>query len=98
MEWCQGGDKTFFIQKKVFDALGGYCERHVIMEEYEFLRRAKKAGFKLKIIPRFALVSARKYAKNSYVRVNLANFVILNLWRFGVEPERLRRIYRRLLN
>lgn len=97
MEWCQGGDKTFFINKKVFDALGGYNERHVIMEEYEFLRRAKKAGFSLKIIPEFALVSARKYAKNSYLRVNLANFAVFNLWKMGVEPERLRQIYRKLL-
>ncbi len=98
MEWCQGGDKTFFIEKKEFNALGGYCEKHVIMEEYDFFRRAKKAGHRVKIIPHFAIVSARKYIKNSYVRVNLANLTVLNLWRFGIEPERLRHIYKRLLN
>jgi rSAM/selenodomain-associated transferase 2 len=98
MLWCQGGDKTFFIEKKLFFELGSFCERHVIMEEYDFLRRANRAGFRLEILPQKVMVSTRKYDKNHFLRVNFANFVVFNAWRFGVDPARLRGFYRRLLN
>ena len=38
--FCQGGDKTFFIRRKLFFEIGQYDTRYVIMEEYDFLRRA----------------------------------------------------------
>jgi rSAM/selenodomain-associated transferase 2 len=98
MLWCQGGDKTFFVEKELFFELGTYCERHVIMEEYDFLRRANRAGFRLDILPQKVVVSTRKYEKNHFLRVNFANFVVFNAWRFGANPARLRGIYRRLLN
>jgi rSAM/selenodomain-associated transferase 2 len=95
---CQGGDKTFFIRRETFFALGGYDPGHVIMEEYEFLRRAKKAGYPISVLPCDCLVSARKYEKNSWLRVQIANFIVYNLWAWGrVQPCRLQRIYRGLL-
>lgn len=94
--WCQGGDKTFFIRKEVFRQLGGYDERHVIMEEYDFLRRAMPL-YRLRIIPKYAIVSARKYERNGWVRVQLANIITFNLWRLGVAPSYLKRLYKSML-
>ncbi len=94
--WCQGGDKTFFIKKEIFEKTGGYDERHVIMEEYDFVRRVMPL-YKLLIIPKYATVSARKYEQNGWLRVQLANIVVFNLWRRGAAPERLRRIYKTML-
>lgn len=94
--WCQGGDKTFFIKKEIFEKTGGYDERHVIMEEYDFLRRTMPV-YKLLIIPKYAVVSARKYKQNGWLRVQLANIIVFNLWRLCVAPERLKKLYKTML-
>ena len=97
--FCQGGDKTYFIRKSDFLALGGYDPDHVVMEEYDFLRRAKKEGLNYLIVPRQAIVSARKYDQNSWLRVQIANFVVFNLWAWGLaQPQTLRSLYVRMLN
>lgn len=97
--FCQGGDKTFFIKRSLFFELGAYDLKHVIMEEYDFLRRARKAGYKLAVLPQKCLVSARKYENNSWLRVQLANMVVYNLWSWNLaHPEQLKVVYRRMLN
>lgn len=95
--WCQGGDKTFFIKKEIFDALGGYDERFVVMEEYDFLRRAMPV-YPLRILPKNVLVSARKYQHNSWLRVQVANLGAFTLFRCGVAPVRIKRFYCWLLH
>lgn len=95
--WCQGGDKTFFIRKSVFDQMGGYNEYYSIMEEYDFLLRARRAKLPFYIIPKNARVSARKYRENGWLRVQLANLVAFNLFRWGAEPNRVKNVYRRML-
>jgi GT2 family glycosyltransferase len=96
--FCQGGDKTFFIRRKLFFELGQYDIRYVIMEEYDFLRRAQKRGHHLAVLPCECLVSARKYTHNSWLRVQIANAVVFNLWAWGgARPETLRAVYRRIL-
>ncbi len=94
--WCQGGDKTFFIKKDIFEAFGGYDERFVVMEEYDFLQRALKKH-PLRILPKYVLVSARKYEQNSWFRVQLANFGAFSLFRLGVEPSKIKRFYKTFL-
>lgn len=95
--WCQGGDKTFFIRKEVFVELGGYDEKYVIMEEYDFIRRARKK-YLMPTLPYTATVSARKYQHNSWLRVQLANLLVFNLFRFGLAPVQLKKIYKQILN
>lgn len=95
--WCQGGDKTFFIRREIFDELGGYDEYYSIMEEYDFLRRAMPR-YPLYTIPKYATVSARKYEQNSWLRVQLANTLVFQLFQCGVAPLRLKRIYKSILH
>jgi hypothetical protein len=95
--WCRGGDETLFVPKAVFEQLNGYDERFCIMEEYDFIRRAK-ALLPFKIIPKYATVSARKYATNSWMRVQIANFTAFNMFRFGIPSEKIAQKYRRMLS
>jgi hypothetical protein len=67
------------------------------MEEYDFLRRAMKKH-PLCILPKNVLVSARKYARNSWFRVQLANLGAFSMFRIGVMPEKIRQFYRSMLN
>ena len=94
---CRGGDQTLFILKNTFNRLGGYRNDYRIMEEYEFILRARKE-LKFKIIPRDVKVSARKYLNNSYLRVNFANLIVFALFRLGASQERIVKVYDKLLN
>ncbi|MFZ4632869.1 MAG: TIGR04283 family arsenosugar biosynthesis glycosyltransferase [Saprospiraceae bacterium] len=95
--WSQGGDKTFFISADIFNALGGYDEKYVVMEEYDFIRRARK-HYRMRTLQKSATVSARKYQHNSWLRVQLANMYVFTLFRWGVAPEKLKRIYKHLVH
>jgi hypothetical protein len=67
------------------------------MEEYDFIRRARKK-YLMPTLPHTATVSARKYQQNSWLRVQLANLLVFNLFRVGLEPIRLKKIYKQILN
>lgn len=95
--WCQGGDKSFFIRRETFEALGGYDENCVVMEEYYFLRKAMKR-YRLHIEPAYMTVSARKYETNSWLRVQMANIGAFAMFRLGFAPARIKRFYTSFLH
>jgi rSAM/selenodomain-associated transferase 2 len=95
--WCRGGDETLYVKRFAFERLKGYDEYFSIMEEYDFIRRAQ-VHFKLKIMPKYALVSARKYETNGYFRVQWANLTVFRLFRKGVSPDIIVETYRGLLD
>lgn len=95
--WCRGGDQTLFVTRNFFWELGGYREEYCIMEEYDLIVRAKEKH-PFKIIPRNVLASARKYAVNGYFRVQFANFLVFNMFRFGASQQLMLKTYQKLLN
>ncbi len=95
--WCRGGDQTLFILRTAFEALEGYDEHYIIMEEHDFILRANEQ-YQFKIIPNYAIVSPRKYDHNSYLRVQLTHLVVFNMFRFGYPQERIVQTYKRFLN
>ncbi|MEM9847215.1 MAG: TIGR04283 family arsenosugar biosynthesis glycosyltransferase [Bacteroidota bacterium] len=92
-----GGDQTLFIKKSVFSNLGGFREEMCIMEDFELTKRAKKLGFQHQIVQADALVSARKYERNSYLRVTLVNLLAFVMFWLKRPPSSIRRVYKRLL-
>jgi len=94
--WCRGGDQTLFVTRSVFDELEGYCPRHLIMEEYDFIARARKK-YPFKIMPKSVIVSARKYDNNGYLKVQFANLIVFNMYRFGVSQKKMLKFYRNML-
>ncbi|MBB5282331.1 rSAM/selenodomain-associated transferase 2 [Rhabdobacter roseus] len=94
--WCRGGDQTLFIPKALFWSLGGYREDHLVMEDYEFILRARRQ-YAFKIIPKAVVISTRKYLHNSYLRVNLANAVVMSMYFLGYSQQKLIRTYKYLI-
>lgn len=92
-----GGDQTLFIRRSTFDALGGFDERLHIMEDFEFVKRAKRAGYQHLLITNDATTSARKYAVNSWLRVNLVNLAVFVGFHIGVPTAKMSHYYRRWL-
>ena len=92
----RGGDQSLFIRKSFFEKIGGYDENHIVMEDYDIIRRGKKFS-DFTLIQDDVEVSSRKYEENSYLRVNWANFIVFSLYYFGVKPRRLLSIYTKLI-
>ena len=94
---CRGGDQTLFITKNLFKDLGGFREDYVIMEDYDLIQRIQKeAAFK--IIPKNAIVSSRKYDRNGYFKVQIANLVVFMMYFAGSSQERMVHAYKSLIN
>lgn len=88
-----GGDQCLFIKKSIFNQLNGFDDTKSFMEDFEFYDRLKKAKIVYKIIDCPAIVSARKYERNSYFRVNLANLITFIKYKCGHRCESLKRSY-----
>lgn len=94
---CYGGDQTLFITKKLFASINGFSASMKIMEDYDIVIRAKQKA-KYKIINKNALVSARKYVKNSWWKVQNANYCIVQMYKKGASQEAMINKYKELLN
>lgn len=94
---CRGGDQSLYITKELFKELNGYNESFKIMEDYDIIIRARKK-YSFKIIPKNVIVSARKYDFNSYLKVNIANFIIFMMFFAKADQDRMIRFYRRMLS
>ncbi len=92
-----GGDQCLFIEREAFIQLGGFNQDQVLMEDFEFFRRMKRHKLPYLIVKNDLLVSARKYQYNSYWRVNLANLLLLVLFRLGFPATRLKKLHQRML-
>lgn len=56
----RGGDQSLYIPKSIFKRLNGYREDHIVMEDYDIMRRGKKIA-RFRLLQDDVLVSARKY-------------------------------------
>jgi rSAM/selenodomain-associated transferase 2 len=93
---CYGGDQTLFVTASLFKQINGYNEELLIMEEYDFVKRAREFT-RYKIFSKATLVSARKYHANTWWRVQKAHYIIVRLYKKGVPQKELVEKYNRLL-
>jgi glycosyltransferase involved in cell wall biosynthesis len=92
----RGGDQTLFITRGLFQQMGGFNERFVIMEDFEFIQRLRRQ-VPFYIVPQDVLVSARKYETNSWLRVQVANLTAFALFFLKASPVRIARTYKAML-
>ncbi len=95
--WCRGGDQSLFVTSAFFHQLNGYDESCQIMEDFDFIIRAKKQT-RFAIIPKDVLVSARKYDHNGYFKVQIANLIALRKFKKGDSYESILSTYKKMLN
>lgn len=90
------GDQSLFIKKAVFEEIGGFREGHIVMEDNEIIRRAKKKGA-FHILKGKVTTSARKYVANGVFRMQAVFYLIYFMYALGFSQERMLRVYRRLI-
>ena len=86
------GDQAIFIKKTVFERLGGFGEIP-IMEDVDLMRRVKKTGQKIAIIPLKVLTSPRRWEKEGLLFSTLRNWILISLYLLGVSPQKLAKFY-----
>ncbi|MFN0276722.1 MAG: TIGR04283 family arsenosugar biosynthesis glycosyltransferase [Chitinophagales bacterium] len=91
-----GGDQTLFIKKESFLSLHGFNEKFCIMEDFEFVRRIKKK-YSFTIISKEIIVSSRKYIKNNWLKVQIANIIAFTMFRLRTNPATIKLFYQKYI-
>ena len=93
---CTGipyGDQAIFIRKKYFHSTGDFKEIP-LMEDVELMRRIKKNGDKIYIIPEKVRTSPRRWEKEGPIYCTLRNWVLITLYSMGIPAEKLMKFYK----
>jgi len=85
------GDHTIFIEKELFEEIGGYKEIS-LMEDIELSLSLKKHS-KPYCVNAFVTTSSRKWESNGIIKTILLMWKIRFLYFFGVSPQKLVNIY-----
>jgi rSAM/selenodomain-associated transferase 2 len=85
------GDQAYFIRRTSFQAVGGYPDQP-LMEDLEIIVRLRKIG-KVVLLPQYVTTSARRHEKIGLLRSVLFMWYLRTLYRFGVSPAQLHRMY-----
>jgi rSAM/selenodomain-associated transferase 2 len=87
------GDQAIFIRRDYFRKLGGY-RRIPIMEDVDLMKRIRKRGDRVSIIPVKVSTSPRRYEQEGIISCTFRNWVLQTLFALGASPERLAKRYR----
>lgn len=90
---CRGGDQSLFIDRNLFNQLGGFNENYSIFEDDEIIARLYRKK-KFVVIQDWITTSARLYMKMGIFKTQFLHFQIyLKKWR-GAGPEELYLLYK----
>lgn len=85
-------DQGLFIEKRVFDEVGGFASLP-IMEDFELVRRLRRRGTVVTLSDA-AVTSARRWQQLGVVRTTIINQIMILGFLGGVPLHRLKRLYR----
>lgn len=85
------GDQAIFVEKNLFDHVGGFPEI-VLMEDVEISRQLKKIS-KPVCVKQKVITSSRRWEKNGVVATVLLMWKLRLYYFFGMSPEKLNQLY-----
>ena len=86
------GDQAIFLRRSCFAEIGGYPDIP-LMEDVEMMKRIKRQGGLIVILPEAVATSSRKWEKDGVAYTILRNWLLQTLYLFGVPAERLIKYY-----
>lgn len=90
------GDQSLFVTKKLFAQVGGFDEKHIVLEDQEIVNRLKKLSSFI-VLKRAVKTSARKYLHNGIYKTQGIFFLIYFMYKIGYSQQKLVATYRRLI-
>jgi rSAM/selenodomain-associated transferase 2 len=85
------GDQAIFIEKSLFDRIGGFPEI-ALMEDIEISRRLKKISKPVRLKSR-VVTSSRRWERNGVFATVFLMWKLRLYYFFGVPPEKLNQMY-----
>lgn len=90
------GDQGLFVRRSCFDGVGGFDARMQVFEDLDIIERLRKQH-RFMVLHGPITTSARKYQRNSALRMQLAFYVMVPLYRSGASQQTLVNTYKRLV-
>ena len=84
------GDQGLLVSRALYESVGGYRPLP-LMEDVDLVRRIGRA--RLARIEVDAVTSAERWRRDGWLRRSARNLLCLTLYRAGVTPERIARLY-----
>lgn len=81
------GDQGLFLRRVAFEALGGFPDLP-LMEDYELVRRARRAG-SVRVLRETAVTSDRRWRERGALRWTALNLATVARYHLGTSPEEL---------
>lgn len=86
------GDQALFIQRRCFEALGGYAEMP-FLEDVALVRSLLRQG-EMVLLPETVQTSGRRWLRDGVMYTTVRNNLVMVLYFCGVSPAVLSRLYR----
>ena len=86
------GDQAIFMLRRYFENIGGYAGIP-LMEEVEMMKRVKRQGGRIIILPEEVTTSSRKWETDGVFYTIIRNWIIQVLYLFGMPARRLIKYY-----
>ena len=90
------GDQSLFVKKELFNKVGGFNEKMVVLEDQNLIKRLIQFG-KFTVMPAAVITSARKYTTNGIYKTQAVYFLIYMLYRCRVSQQHLVKLYKKLI-
>ncbi len=87
-----GGDQSLFLTRDLFNEIGGYNAKMKIMEDYDLVRKLKRAG-QFTILNQPIVTSSKKYETNGFIRLQLIYGYLHLLYALNASQSKLIRLY-----
>ncbi len=97
MDAIHYGDQSLFVKGDHFHIAGGFCEKHIVFEDYHIIKELKKRGL-FTIVKKQVITSARKYLDNGIYETQGVFYLMYFLYKHGLSQKRLVATYKRLIN
>ena len=84
------GDQGLLVPRRLYDQVGGFRPLP-LMEDVDLVRRIGRG--RLSVLEADAVTSAERWRRDGWGRRSARNLACLALYRSGVSPERVARLY-----
>jgi rSAM/selenodomain-associated transferase 2 len=84
------GDQGLLISRSLYRAVGGYAPLP-LMEDVDLVRRLGRS--RIVVLEAHAVTSAERWRRDGWFRRSARNLACLALYRLGMSPERVARLY-----
>jgi len=99
LDWniSRGGDQSMFITKKLFNKIGCFDDKMIILEDTEIVSRIKKET-SFYVIPDYIVTSARRYKKEGIYRLQFLFGIIHIMHSLGFSHDKKYAFYKRFIS